>query len=58
MTNVKAEPNRDPAAAMGKPFIPYAYPHNVTSVVWPTLGGNDTTTVETQLLSKAAALRL
>ena len=43
-TNVNAEPKSEPPAAIGKPFMPYAYPQRVTKVVCPTAGGNETTT--------------
>ena len=45
-TNVKAEPNKEPPAAMGRPFMPYAYPHRVMRVVCPTAGGKEITTAK------------
>ena len=38
-------PTREPTAAMGKPFMPYAKPQSETVVVWPTHGGKDMRTV-------------
>ena len=44
MTKTMAEPTIDPPAAIKKPFMPYAKPHSVTSVVCPISGGNETHT--------------
>lgn len=36
-----AEPTREPTAAIGNPFIPYAKPQRVTTVVCPIQGGKE-----------------
>lgn len=45
VTNAAAEPTTEAVAEIKKPFMPYAKPHKVTSVVCPMRGGNDTKTV-------------
>ena len=41
-----ADPTREPPAAKKKPFMPYAKPHKVTTVVCPIHGGNEMSTVD------------